>query len=200
MARNFKRGAAKWARDLFEKHAAFRVLDLETTGMGREAEPVSIAVIDAAGEVLLDTLVCPTVPIEPGAARVHGIVAEMVHDAPLFGEVYDQLVLALGGLNEYGLPALAPVVIYNVDFDVPILMRAAKQIDQRLPAFNWQCAMRTYAPFYGEWSSYRGSYKWQSLENAMRQQRIDVDAPAHSALGDCQRVLALLRKMAEWEG
>jgi len=42
------------------------------------------------------------------------------------------------------------------------------------------CSIEWYAEFYGQWDNYRGSFKWQKLINAARQQNIDMsDLVAH---------------------
>lgn len=192
--------ARNWAREIVR--GDFRVLDMETTGLDGNAEPVQIAVIDQDGQPLLNTLVRPTtVTIEPEAAGVHGITAEMVAESPAFADVWGQLLDVLGGVNENGHPNTnMPVVIYNARFEERVLRHMVLDIlGHPLPAFNWQCAMNQYARFYGDWNSYRRSYRWQSLGNACVQQGIKVNARGHSALGDCLRTLALVRAMAAWQ-
>lgn len=50
---------------------------------------------------------------------------------------------------------------------------------------DWQCLMEEYAVYYGEWSRYWRSYKWQPLGGG------------HRALGDALAALRLLRYIAE---
>lgn len=183
--------AAKWARVLLKE--GFVVLDTETTGLnkGRDDEPVQIAIIDQAGTVMLDTLLKPSFPIPADATRIHGITDEMVKDAPTFADIQERFIEAIRGKR---------VVIYNASYDQAIIVNATKPADPFwVHASGTTCAMAMYAQFYGEWNDYRGSYKWQSLVNACSQQGIEVGpVPAHSALGDCLRTLALIRKMAEY--
>ena len=58
------------------------ILDTETTGLYDPARIVDIAVTTAAGDVLLDTLVDPGVPIPPEATAVHGITDADVAGKP----------------------------------------------------------------------------------------------------------------------
>jgi DNA polymerase-3 subunit epsilon len=155
------------------------VLDTETTGL-YGASIVQIAVIDHLGRTLVDTLVNPGVPIPAEATAIHGIDDAAVAGAPTFGDVYPDLFRALHGRE---------VIIYNRDYDTPIL-RVERQA-LHLPAFGWaqvHCAMEWYAQFCGEWSDYHKSYRWQKLWGD------------HSALGDCQATLRLLRGMAKGGG
>jgi hypothetical protein len=68
--------AVRWARAMREPGAAV-ILDTETTGL--DGYLVEVAV---TGAVLLDTLVSPGCPIEPGAQWVHGIADAGVAAAP----------------------------------------------------------------------------------------------------------------------
>jgi len=191
-----KRAAARWAYELMHDPAGFVVLDTETTGLGDDAEACQIAVIDQAGTVLLDTLVRPTVPIGEGAIAVHGITNEMVASAPAFADVLPKLREVTRGRT---------LVIYNAEYDLRVLDHTSVQHEivtgENLgimvgPA---QCAMLRYAAFHGEWSDYRGDYRWQKLADACAQQGVEVvDAPAHSALGDCLRTLGVIKAMADW--
>ena len=48
------------------------IIDTETTGL-RNAEIVQIGVLHGSGEVLLDSLVKPTIPIPDKTSLIHGI-------------------------------------------------------------------------------------------------------------------------------
>lgn len=82
----------------------FVVLDTETTGLDEAAQIVSIAIIDHTGQVLLDTLVRPTISIPDDVVAIHGITDEMVVDAPTMAHLYDEVRRLLSGRT---------VVIYN---------------------------------------------------------------------------------------
>jgi len=176
----------------------FLILDTETTGLDDSAEVVQIAVIDSDGNVLLDTLVKPSKPIdERGRAfAVHGISNEMVKDAPTFDQVWDSLVqLLTDGLH---------VAIYNADFDTRIVEQSAKHVGIKSHHMKndgtWadvsliQGGVRTidimnpYAEFVGEYNEYHGNFKWQRLPGG-----------GHTALSDCIATLALIKKMASAE-
>lgn len=190
-----KAAAAAWAKALIESDD-WVVLDTETTGLDRKSdEPVSIAILSSKGEVLLDTLVQPTTSIDSKASAIHGITNEMLIDkgAPLFEEIHRKLHEILG---------YKKLVIYNAEFDNDMLINAAHAVDvgPALYGGSWTCAMERYAEFYGEWNPHHANYKNQSLSKACEQQGItDIDAPAHSALGDCLRTLALIKKMAAYD-
>jgi DNA polymerase III epsilon subunit-like protein len=100
--------AIRFARAMLEPGRAV-ILDTETTDLyGAICE---IAIIEAdTGKVLLDTLVNPGVPIQPGAYEVHGITDEMVTAAgvPDWATVYKRVLRATKGKT---------VLAYKDDYD-----------------------------------------------------------------------------------
>ena len=75
-------------------------LFLEGVGLDDYAEICEIAVLDAAGNVLMDTLVRPLNPIPPEVSAIHGITDRMVAGAPLFPEVLPELQGLLNGRTD----------------------------------------------------------------------------------------------------
>lgn len=189
--RNAKIDAIEWASNMLEK--PFVILDTETTGL-HDGEIVSISVINHLGETLLDTLVKPVRGIPQEAINVHGITMDMVSGSPGFESVARRLLPIITGRN---------VVIYNAVYDRKMLHQSAEKcgmekIDWKTYA-TFHCAMEWYAQYYGDWNSYHQSYRWQKLTHACEQLGIDqgaITAPAHSALGDCLRTLALIKALA----
>ena len=81
-------------------------LDTETTGVRSTAEIIEISLIDHTGEVLLDSLVRPRVPIPAAATQVHGIHDAMVATAPTWPELWPQVqaLLAERTVGIYSVP------------------------------------------------------------------------------------------------
>ncbi|MDX2159929.1 MAG: 3'-5' exonuclease [bacterium] len=192
--RKSKIEAAQWAAELLKTQ--FLILDTETTGLDRTSEICSISVIDQTGAVLLDTLVKPINTIPQAATDVHGITANMLVDAPGWEQVARRLLPIISGRK---------VIIYNAVYDRKLMHQSAEacgiqKIDWKTLA-TFDCAMEMYSQFYGDWNDYHGSYRWQRLTAACFQLGIDenmITAPAHSALGDCLRTLAVIKGMARW--
>ena len=164
------------------------VLDTETTGF--HGQIVQIALVDPQ-RVLLDTLVKPSVSIPTEATAIHGITNLMVSSAPSWAEVREQVM---------DLIRNRPAIIYNAPFDLEMLGNS--DADHRLVPAHWlgltsyHCAMRAYAWFRGEWNRSKNDWRWHRLSDACTQMGVSVpEAPAHSALGDCQRTLALVQAM-----
>lgn len=161
------------------------ILDTETTGLGAKAEIVQIAAIDYAGNKLIDSLVKPTVEIEPKAYRVHGISQARVERAKPFDLVLLDVLKAVGDRE---------VVVYNSSFDLRMIHQSlqAHGLHFRLPEKSWftgarvWCVMRAYSQWVGEWDYRRRTHKWQKLPGG-----------DHSAVGDCRATLEVIRRMAE---
>lgn len=172
-----KRAATLWAQEVLADPAAI-ILDTETTGLGDADQVSEVAAINTAGETLLDTLVCPSIPIPAEATAIHGIDAAMVAAAPTFVEIYPDLRRLLDGASR--------IVVYNAAYDRRLLNQS--RLVGEHPIFRepppWECAMERYAAWYGEWNEYYGNYRWQRLDGG------------HRALGDCLATLARIKEMA----
>ncbi|MGW7283975.1 exonuclease domain-containing protein [Streptomyces sp. NPDC054847] len=165
------------------------VLDTETTGLEDDARIVDIAIVNGAGDVLMDTLVNPGEPIPADATSIHGITDTMTATAPTFSSILDQLTAALDGRR---------CLIYNRPYDVARLRHELtihyrqeqhpdpeESADAWLDAMQFEDAMIPYSDWVGDWSDYWGNNTWQPLYGG-----------DHRAVGDCRAVLERLREMA----
>lgn len=187
---------AAWAKKFLSTPGAI-ILDTETTGLDDEAEIVEIAVIDVAGSTLLNILVKPTRPIPPEATAIHGITNEEVAASATWGEIDEQLFSLMSQASA--------IAIYNAEYDLRLIYQSRVAVGLADPGYDdssyWYhktdappeclaitaktvCAMEIYAAFYGEWSDYHQSYRWQKLDGG------------HRALGDCLATLKLIKEMA----
>jgi DNA polymerase-3 subunit epsilon len=133
-------------------------LDTETTGFGSRAEIVDIAVVSAAGDVVLESLVQPSRRIPADATAIHGITNADVRDAPAWCDLYDELLRVLAGRR---------IIVYNVIFDRQMVNQACDRYTLAAPAADWECAMRRYAGFHGNWDPGKRWYRFQKLEHAV---------------------------------
>lgn len=175
------------------------ILDTETTGL-HNALLTEIAIINPAGEVLFNTRLNPMVHIPPDATRIHGISNADVDNAPTYEQIADQIDAILKGKR---------VITYNAAFDSGVianelarryitqtgesdffnaLSKARAKAKHSLRTKAWRCAMELYAVWWGEWSVYHESYKYQRLPGGN-----------HSAIGDALACRDVLRLMAEEE-
>src|SRR5215204_590052 len=176
--------AIAWAAGVMDDPRVI-YLDTETTGFGPHAEIVDIAAISAAGEVLLESLVQPTRRIPADATAVHGITNADVKDAPAWCDLYEDLLRVLVGRR---------IIVYNVIFDRQMVNQACERYDLAAPAADWECAMRKYAGFYGNWDSGKRWYRFQKLERAVL--AFGAEPGGHRAAADAIACRAVVLGMA----
>lgn len=179
------------------------ILDTETTDMAGYL--VEIAIIDTAGNVLLNTTVNPQAPISPAASNIHGHTAESLAGALRFDQIVSTLLDILKARR---------VVIYNQGFDTAILRNELRRwyralwdsrtalstvelggevrriwiedrIKETMGCSVWGCAMMAYSDYIGDWNYRHGNNRWQKLP-----------CGDHSALGDCKATLKVLKQIA----
>lgn len=163
-----------WAREKLDSKE-WLILDTETTGLSTETSRiVEVAVLDPAGNVVLDTLVNPEIEIPEGARRIHGISNLDVIDSPTIANIWPDLAAAI----ENRL-----VLCYNVNYDRPLLENEAARGGLQPIDAVWQCVMLRYAAYVGEPGF--GGYRYQKLPSA-----------GHRAKDDCIATIELIHKMA----
>ena len=167
-----------------------QILDTETTGLDDKAEIVEISIIDQLGNVVFDSLVKPQQPIPAEATAIHGITNDMVATAPSWADIHDELCRLISS---------KPLVIYNADYDMRLMAQTAALYGLKPVTADAgvHCAMLAYAEFYGDWNDYKGSYRWQRLTNAAKQQGVVIDGVAHRALADVKMTLGVVKAMAQ---
>ncbi|HDS29059.1 MAG TPA: 3'-5' exonuclease [Candidatus Acetothermia bacterium] len=164
---------------------SYVVLDTETTGLVAP-EMVSVAVVDSTGKTMIDALVRPRKPIEPGASEITGLTEAGLAHQPEFPAIERDLSRILQGRT---------VVIYNAQYDLAVLRNTYARYELPLPTFTPWCAMRWFAEVHGEWDERRRSYRWQSLSKAALSCGLKQPIP-HTALGDSLTTWRLLQAMA----
>lgn len=160
-------------------------VDTETTGFGKRAEIVDIAVVGPMGQVLFESLVRPTRPIPADATAVHGITNADVKHAPEWCDVYDELGAMLAGRR---------IVVYNVTFDKQMVTQSCEQYALAVPEADWECAMKRYAGFHGSWDPGKRWYRFQKLERAVL--TFGAEPGGHRAAADALACRAVVLGMA----
>jgi DNA polymerase-3 subunit epsilon len=158
---------ATWAREVLADPKT-AVLDTETTGL--HGYVCELTVYEVGG-ALLDTLVNPQAPIEPGAQRIHGLTAEKLATARPFGEIWPMLESLLAGRR---------IIVWNADFDSAVIRRELARLRIAPPRLSWECAMRAYSDWYADTPDAR----FMRLNGG------------HRAAEDCRAVFTRLREMA----
>ncbi|WP_190824727.1 3'-5' exonuclease [Saccharopolyspora pogona] len=151
-----RQAAADWAREvLADPNALF--LDTETTGL--DGMVIEIAAVAADGTVVLQQLIDPGVPIEPGATEQHGLTDADVAGKPMLGEVD---LSALDGRR---------IIAWNGEFDRKALRRSYDHHNLPHPSWltvEWDDAMLHHAAHVGQWDEGRGHYRVHRCEGDHR--------------------------------
>lgn len=153
------------------------VLDTETTGM-TDGEIVQIAIVRHTGEIAYFSHVKPKHPIPAEATAIHGITDAQVVDSPPWEYVSALIEPILTGTK---------VVAYNAVYDRKMMHQSAEKsgltkVDWKVLS-PWYCCMEAFAEYFGDYSKWYGSYKWQKLSVAARYCAIPQEKE-HSSLGD----------------
>lgn len=98
------------------------VIDTETSGLGKQAQIIELAIqrgLSGAAEVWR---IKPTVPIEPSASAIHGIQDADLIDCPGFEHVADEIRAIV--------ESASVIVAFNAPFDLGIIDRELVRVGQ----------------------------------------------------------------------
>jgi DNA polymerase III epsilon subunit-like protein len=176
-----------------ERSKPWLVLDTETTSLPDQQgfQVVEIACVDKTGAVIFHSLIKPDAPITPTARRKHGITDEMLKSAPSFPDIWEILLKIL---SEYELWT------YGSAFDRDAIISSAERYGIEVPKKirnpnRWNCLMETFADYYGMWSAYHNTYKYQELWSAC--QHLEVPGNGyHRAREDALNALGIMKALA----
>jgi DNA polymerase-3 subunit epsilon len=165
------------------------VLDFETTGLsaGKDDRVVEIGVVRIEpgrggrwSETRFETLVNPQRAIPGRVVKIHGITDSMVRTAPRFAEVAPELLSLLRG---------AVVVGHNVTFDLAFLSRECRRNGVTTPELG---------PVIDTLQVSRHVFGFYRCNLVSLAQRMGIaHRRAHTALGDAETTLFVLRKMLD---
>ena len=171
----------EWCKSVVESDE-YAILDTETTGLGSGDQIIELSIINRIGNVLYDSLLCPSCPIGEGAMQVHRITEEMVAEAPTFADAWTQIEEAITGRK---------IIAWNAAFDARMLVQTAKAHGIILKDIDFYCAMRAYSEHYQ-------FQKWAEAYRRLPQQGIDdFYLQQHRALGDVLATLEVIRAVAK---
>ena len=169
-------------RELLDSPAV--VLDVETTGFGRDDEVLSVAVIDTVDNILLHRHSLPESRIPKLVSDMHGLTDARLRTlgAQRWPNVHATL--------EPILAAAHSVIAWNAPYDKRLVTQTSKRHSLAMPELPWMCAMKAAADGLGASTS--------KMKLSVAAQRLSVTRTEHhDALADAQTTLAVLRKLAD---
>ena len=160
--------------------------DLELTGFYDHDEILSITIVDATGELIMDTLVKPLRKKKwKNTEKIHGITPEMVENAPTM----DELVPTIRGIFDEA----ENVIAYGVSTDYSHI-KYIYELEDEQEAFRQKirCCANEFVRYTHE---HRPDVLHASLTDAMSCFEIEWDGIPHSSTADtiaCMKVWEVL--------
>jgi DNA polymerase-3 subunit alpha (Gram-positive type) len=156
-------------------------IDLETTGLGKDAQIVEIAC--NINGLTFQSLVKPSIRIPDDVIKIHGITNEMVENSPSIKEVIIKF-------NEFihGYENLYFVGHNFVRFDLPLLRNAYKSAELAFPHVKFLDTLNLSEWYYPDVVNHRLQTMCVHLK---------VQVPNHRALQDVQATKELFEKMEQ---
>lgn len=175
---NKRQMAISWSkRKLIDNNVVF--LDTETTGIGKNAKVVDLGVIDNKGNILINLLIQPGIPMPSEATAVNGITNGMLEGCPRFVQVFASIKKILKGKT---------IIAWNSPFDKRVMENEFKNIGEVLDNCEWEDEMPIYA-------DYSNKPKRNKLCIAAKECGI-VEEQSHRSVDDCLFTLEVLKYMA----
>lgn len=175
MATRRAEGDAHRAEHYHASRARTLFFDLELTGVYDYDEILSVSIMDGAGNMLMDTLVCPVRRRKwKETEKIHGITPEMVKDAPKLAELISEikrLFAAADAIIAYGIVTDYSHIkhIYDTEAERQALRRKTK------------CAAVEYGRYVQE---HHPELTHLSLSDAMETLGLSWDGTAHTSVAD----------------
>ena len=179
------------ARNLLQLNPLF--MHSKTTGAAEQAEVVEIAILDSAGQPLIDALVKPKRHIRTDASDVHGITDEMVDNAPKWSEILPEVEEIL---------ARKKVCVYDLNCELLALHNSYQNNHNRwaLDADSFINVMDLFSRFRNIRDPRSGALTDYSLEEAARLMGVDIEIIAYRrAHEDAWLLRAILMAIAGWK-
>ena len=158
------------------------ILDTESTGPGKRAEVVEIAIVDTTGATRFHALVMPMSPISSGASDVHGLTRPKLREfgARPWPEIHDRVCEVLD--------SAAVVTGWNIEFDIRILEQTAERYALGLPHVD------TFDML--DFCRRTKRRRCNSLGVAMKNEGLTLEGRSHRAESQGRSVLAIMNKIA----
>lgn len=159
--------------------------DIETTG-NQGATPgrdtiIEIAIVDEQRRIVLKALINPERSIGD-TKKYTGITDEMLEGKKTLRDLWPTIEAIVTGCH---------IVMYNADSDIRYFPRNLEAVG------HVSCAMKRFAPIYGDYSKYHNDYTFKSLKVATEFIEYKWEGRPHRALPDAQACRAVWQWMED---
>ena len=156
--------------------------DLELTGVYTHDEIISVSIVDATGEIIMDTLVKPAHKKKwKNTEKIHGITPAMVENAPLLDDLVDEIKAIFDGADN--------LIAYGVSTDYSHIKYIYDTEEEREALHaKTRCCANEFVRFAQE---HLPDLNHASLTDAMAALDIAWDGVAHTSIADtvgCMKV------------
>ena len=173
----------QWAQALLAfPNLAF--LEVDTDGLGTDADILRIALVDQSGTMLYDQLLQPRRPLSPKIAHLTGITPDMLAQAPTLAEVWRSPAFVAAFAGRY-------VLSFNLEFDSGKLAESATRYELPPLPLVGECLMLRAQEYYG------ASYYPKLADLCQRLGHPLPEHPQQDALDRARGQVQLLRAMAQ---
>ncbi len=178
------RKVREW-RELLDRKDVL-IVDTETTGLGTDAEVIEIAAIDTCGTIRAHALVLPSGRVPREASDIHGMTKQWLRKqgARDWPTVWNEVK-----------PVLSRAKIclaWNAPFDRRVIKQSCRRHGLVMGLFHWRDLINDYRSIWSE-SPSKGRH---TLKAVTRREGVHIEQSSHRAVGDCRRVLGVLRAVA----
>jgi DNA polymerase-3 subunit epsilon len=166
------------ALEIYELNERALVIDTETIGAGPTIEIIEIALGDASGHIVYETLVQPVFNPLPPPSKHHRFVKSELVNAPHWTDIWPELSALIEGRL---------LVAYNAAFDRRALAATCSRYQHTTRERGWRCAMQLVKKM-------TGTKKSLTLEDACA--RFGLPGGNHRAARDVQATHELLKALS----
>jgi DNA polymerase III epsilon subunit-like protein len=156
--------------------------DFETTGLGKNAEIISIGLVTQHGTIETQWFIMPTVPVDEGASAIHGLTIDVLqkHHALPLSSIMPKFINSLVEFSAANSNSKISLVAHNgKSFDSRLLRGALKGCNMELPP----CVETFYDSLFWARSMFPG--KKNGIDDLIMRFKIPKSRGAHDALEDC---------------
>jgi len=161
-------------------------MSMKTTGSGKDAQVIEMAILDTDQSVMFHSQILPSVAIDPEAELSHGINLSALQGRPTLSQVLAQIM----SIVEY-----RPIVMFNAIFNTRILKQSCQAFDlpiSWLDALAVNCAMYLAANAYGT----NNRYGTVSMAFAMQKAKVIGFRDDNGAVAEGYALVQILKLMA----